>query len=116
MDGEKVRLYLKENGITAQSVADSLEIKKQTISAWLKSGTLSEPQRSALKKALKLPTNFFDHSFNQVGEGNVSYGTTSAALAECQKERAVLEERVAQLTARLAEKDSTIRILTKQLK
>ena len=111
MDGEKIKRYLLENHIAAKDLAADLGISPQTLSTWLKTGSLKPEQKEKLKKCLKLSTDFFSQTFNA---GDVE--ALTRALAECEKQRAVLSERVDQLTERLKEKDETIKLLGKHLK
>jgi transcriptional regulator with XRE-family HTH domain len=110
MDGKKVKDYLDKKDISQQSLADEMDISKQTLSNWLGKAVLTDVQREKIIKALKLPENFFEAA---VQEPAAIYG--SKDLLDCLKVKAVLEERVAQLETRILEKDATIKILTKQL-
>lgn len=115
MDGQKVKDYLKRQGVTATSLAEALGISKQLMSSWLKSGLLNQGQRSQIVEALELPANFFDQSVNQIGEGNVA-NAASAELAACQTRCAVLEEKVRGLEIRLRDKEKEIKRLTDRRK
>ena len=115
MNGRTLKNYLEQQGITVTEAAGTLGVTRATLHNWLSAAAFDEKKKALIKKTLRLPNNFFDNP-TQVRENNVVYRTVAVAIAECDKEKAVLEERVAQLTERLAEKDATIKLLSKQLK
>lgn len=115
MHGTALKDYLRRNGITQEKAAEQLNISRQTLTVWLRTGQFDAEQQRRIMAAFNLPASFFALSDSRVNEDAVGYSAT-AALAECVKERAVLEERVSQLELRLQEKDATIKLLTKHLK
>ena len=113
MDGERLKTFLEVQGIAAKALAAALGVSPQTVSTYLKTGNFKNSLKEKLAEAIDLPEGFFDNSMI-LREDNVAYGN-AGALVECEKEKAVLEETVRQLELRISEKDSVIKLLSKQI-